>query len=161
MFSSLSARIAAKGIRFGSRTLSEKAGEKAGEASATQAVTQSNGSSSTLMNFINSPTGPKTTHFWGPITNWGISIAAMKDMTKPAEKVSPNMTIALCVYSLLFMRFALKVQPKNYLLFACHATNEVAQCYQLQRVYGGVDLFYKAPSEQKGLAAAVEVQPEK
>lgn len=85
------------------------------------------------------------------MTNWGISIAAMKDMTKSPENVSPNMTIALCVYSLLFMRFALKVQPTNYLLFACHATNEVAQCYQLQRVYGGVDLFYKP--EQDGEAA--------
>lgn len=28
------------------------------------------------------------------------------------------------------MRFALAVQPKNYLLFACHATNEVAQLTQ-------------------------------
>lgn len=95
--------------------------------------------------FSNSPTGPKTTHFWGPIANWGISIAAMRDMTKPKEKVSPNMTIALCIYSLLFMRFALKVQPRNMLLFACHATNETAQLYQLQRVYGGADLFYHPP----------------
>ena len=65
-------------------------------------------------------------------------------MTKAPEMISPNMTIALCIYSLLFMRFALRVQPTNYLLFACHGTNEVAQCYQLQRYYGGVDLFYKA-----------------
>lgn len=28
------------------------------------------------------------------------------------------------------MRFALAVQPRNYLLFACHATNEVAQLTQ-------------------------------
>lgn len=40
------------------------------------------------------------------------------------------MTLALCTYSALFMRFALAVQPKNYLLFACHATNEVAQLTQ-------------------------------
>lgn len=25
--------------------------------------------------FINSPTGPKTTHFWGPLANWGFVIA--------------------------------------------------------------------------------------
>lgn len=79
----------------------------------------------------------------------------MKDMTKPVEKVSPNMTIALMVYSLLFMRFAVRVQPRNWLLFACHGTNEVAQCYQLQRYYGGVDLFYK-PERKVGLAVAVE-----
>lgn len=39
----------------------------------------------------------------------------------------------LCVYSLLFMRFAWMVQPRNYLLLACHASNEAAQCYQLSR----------------------------
>jgi hypothetical protein len=43
-------------------------------------------------------------------------------------KVSPS--TALCVYSGLFMRFALAVRPQNYLLFACHATNEVAQLVQ-------------------------------
>lgn len=40
------------------------------------------------------------------------------------------MTLALCVYSLLFMRFAVRVQPRNMLLFSCHATNEVAQLVQ-------------------------------
>jgi len=39
----------------------------------------------------------------------------------------------LAVYSLLFMRFAWMVQPRNYLLLACHASNEVAQCVQLGR----------------------------
>jgi hypothetical protein len=42
-------------------------------------------------------------------------------------------SIALSVYSLLFMRFAWMVQPRNYLLLACHASNETAQLYQLQR----------------------------
>lgn len=59
------------------------------------------------------------------------------------------MTVALIVYSALFMRFAIKVQPMNLLLFACHGTNEVAQCYQLQRIYGGVDLFYKGDTGEK------------
>ena len=29
-----------------------------------------------------------------------------------------------CVYSALFMRFAWAIQPRNYLLFACHFSNE-------------------------------------
>lgn len=37
---------------------------------------------------------------------------------------------ALCLYSLVFMRFAWKVQPQNMLLFACHFTNEGAQLTQ-------------------------------
>ena len=36
----------------------------------------------------------------------------------PMQKISGNMTGAMCVYSALFMRFALAIQPKNYLLFA-------------------------------------------
>lgn len=69
----------------------------------------------------------------------------MRDMTKPKEKISVNMTVALCIYSALFMRFALRVQPRNMLLFACHITNETAQLYQLQRAYGGYDFFYHPP----------------
>lgn len=41
---------------------------------------------------------------------------------------------ALCCYSLLFMRFAYKVQPRNWLLFACHLTNESAQLIQGSRL---------------------------
>ncbi|KAL9991678.1 putative mitochondrial pyruvate carrier [Helianthus debilis subsp. tardiflorus] len=25
--------------------------------------------------FLNSPVGPKTTHFWGPVANWGFVAA--------------------------------------------------------------------------------------
>lgn len=31
---------------------------------------------------------------------------------------------------MIFMRFAWRVQPRNYLLFACHATNATAQTVQ-------------------------------
>ena len=41
--------------------------------------------------------------------------------------------IALTFYSVLFMRFAWMVKPRNYLLLACHASNVTAQGYQLQR----------------------------
>lgn len=37
---------------------------------------------------------------------------------------------ALTLYSLLFMRFAWMVQPRNYLLLACHTTNEALQLCQ-------------------------------
>lgn len=41
--------------------------------------------------------------------------------------------VALSVYSLIFMRFAWMVKPRNYLLLTCHISNEAAQLYQLQR----------------------------
>jgi len=34
---------------------------------------------------------------------------------------------------MLFMRFAIKVEPRNMLLFACHFSNETAQLIQLGR----------------------------
>ncbi|SAL94722.1 hypothetical protein [Absidia glauca] len=74
--------------------------------------------------------GPYPSHFWGPVANWGIPLAALGDTQKDASMISGNMTAALCVYSALFMRFALAVQPKNYLLFACHFVNEGAQLTQ-------------------------------
>ena len=40
------------------------------------------------------------------------------------------MTGALVVYSATFMRYALAVSPKNYLLFACHFINEASQLTQ-------------------------------
>jgi hypothetical protein len=82
---------------------------------------------------LNSPTGPKTVHFWGPFANWGLVVAAMLDMRKGPETISPGMTGVLSVYSLLFMRFAWMVQPRNYLLLSCHGANEVAQLVQLSR----------------------------
>lgn len=145
-------------------------------------------SSSTFARWVNSPTGPKTTHFWGPVANWGF-VAAVRfgrlfslfdkvdelcfqlgifslslslslfivtqthaynslsanayytntnkqglvDTQKPEELVSGPMTGTLCLYSALFMRFAWRVEPRNYILFACHATNECVQMYNFQR----------------------------
>lgn len=28
-----------------------------------------------IKSWISSPTGPKTTHFWGPVANWGFVVA--------------------------------------------------------------------------------------
>nr|CAB3480908.1 unnamed protein product [Digitaria exilis] len=62
--------------------------------------------------FWNSPVGPKTTHFWGPVANWGFVIAGLVDMNKPPEMISGNMTAAMCVYSGLFMRYLEKKEPE-------------------------------------------------
>ncbi|KAF0852312.1 mitochondrial UPF0041 domain-containing protein 2 (pyruvate transporter) [Andalucia godoyi] len=90
-------------------------------------------SSSAFRAFLNSPTGPKTTHFWGPVANWSFFIAGLADLNKPAEYISIPMTGALCLYSGLFMRFAWMVQPRNYLLLACHIANESVQSYHFVR----------------------------
>ena len=87
----------------------------------------------TLLQFVNSPVGPKTVHFWGPMCNWAIVGAALLDANKPAEKISRNMTGVLLVYSCLFMRFAWRVQPRNLLLLSCHTCNASMQAFLLQK----------------------------
>ncbi|KPM02946.1 MPC domain containing protein [Sarcoptes scabiei] len=64
------------------------------------------------------------------VANWGIPLAALSDIKKDPKIISPRMTIALILYSSLFMRFAIRVKPRNLLLFACHVTNFGAQTVQ-------------------------------
>ncbi|XP_028638328.1 mitochondrial pyruvate carrier 1-like protein [Grammomys surdaster] len=82
-----------------------------------------------------------STHFWGPVANWGLPLAAFKDMKAPPDIISGRMTTALIFYSMAFMRFAYRVQPRNYLLMACHFSNVLAQSIQASRYlnhhYGG------------------------
>ncbi|CAH3121660.1 unnamed protein product [Pocillopora meandrina] len=75
----------------------------------------------------------KAIFFYQMFANWGLPLAAMSDMKRDPEYISGKMTTALCIYSMLFMRFAWKVQPRNMLLFACHFSNEVCQLVQLGR----------------------------
>jgi mitochondrial pyruvate carrier 1 len=74
-----------------------------------------------------------STHFWGPVANWGFCVAGLSDTRKPVENINEKLTGVLCIYSLLFMRFAYMVKERNYLLFSCHACNEIVQCYNFVR----------------------------
>ncbi|KAK3354357.1 hypothetical protein B0H65DRAFT_9406 [Neurospora tetraspora] len=99
-----------------------------------------------------------STHFWGPASNFGIPIAAVMDTQKSPELISGQMTFALCIYSATFMRYALAVQPKNYLLFMCHAVNETAQ---LTQGYRYLKYNYWGGKEKEGLVKAVDAGKEK
>ncbi|CDR94126.1 brain protein 44-like protein, putative [Babesia bigemina] len=76
-----------------------------------------------------------TTHFWGPVANWGFVVAGLSEMRKDPERISGRMTGVLCFYSMLFMRFAIAVKPRNMLLFSCHLCNSTVQAAQLYRLY--------------------------
>ncbi|KAJ8719207.1 hypothetical protein PYW07_016763 [Mythimna separata] len=71
-----------------------------------------------------------STHFWGPVTTWTFPAAAIADTQKHPSIISGKMTLALAIYSSCFCRFALKVNPRNLLLFGCHFTNVTAQIIQ-------------------------------
>jgi hypothetical protein len=69
------------------------------------------------------------------ITDRFIFLQVSDAVSKGPEVISLGMTSTMCIYSALFMGFAWRVGPRNYLLLACHAFNEAAQLYQLQRGY--------------------------
>ncbi|TWU77207.1 hypothetical protein ED733_008663 [Metarhizium rileyi] len=106
-----------------------------------------------------------STHFWGPVSNFGIPVAAVLDTQKSPDLISGQMTGALCIYSATFMRYSLAVTPRNYLLFACHFVNECAQLTQGYRYlsyhnWGGKEKM----NLEKGIEAAknkVEVVEDK
>ncbi|KAK9303969.1 hypothetical protein QLX08_004543 [Tetragonisca angustula] len=85
-----------------------------------------------------------STHFWGPVFNWMIPIAAISDTQKHPRIISGKMTLALALYSMMFMRFAMKVQPRNMLLFACHLVNT---CAQLTQGYRFLNYHYISKQE--------------
>ncbi|GAO49900.1 UPF0041-domain-containing protein [Saitoella complicata NRRL Y-17804] len=89
-----------------------------------------------------------STHFWGPVSNFGIPLAAIADLKKDPEIISGPMTGALIVYSATFMRYAWMVQPRNYLLLGCHIVNESAQITQ---GYRWLD-YWKFGGREKALA---------
>lgn len=76
----------------------------------------------------------------GAAANWLIPIAGMMNLpTRPLKDIDPVMTSVLCVYSSLFMRWAVAIAPANYPLFACHATNCLVQLATLSKwSYGNV-----------------------
>lgn len=40
-------------------------------------------------------------HFWGPVANWGLPLAALADMKKDPEIISPKMTTGTVVAAVL------------------------------------------------------------
>nr|UQT18574.1 MPC1 [Ganoderma lucidum] len=113
---------------------------------------------SKVVQWIQSPAAREyflSTHFWGPVANWGLPLAALADLSKNEEVISGPMTTALASYSMVFMRFAWRVQPRNYLLFACHATNATAQLAQGARF---MNYWYMGGKESKEASRPIAQQ---
>ncbi|CAI9113099.1 OLC1v1013638C3 [Oldenlandia corymbosa var. corymbosa] len=71
--------------------------------------------------FLNSPVGPKTTHFWGPVGNWGFILAGLADTQKPPELISGPMTgdgVIDCNLEILIKRLCYRIlkrtEPTNF-----------------------------------------------
>ncbi|CAJ1791772.1 unnamed protein product [Sphenostylis stenocarpa] len=99
-----------------------------------------------IRSFWNSPTGLRSTHFWGPTFNWSLPLAAAMDMKNPAETISGKMTGVMCVYSALFMRFAWVIRPITHIFFCAMPPMRRCNCISFQ---GGSELKGTLPTTKR------------
>ncbi|KAI0373531.1 UPF0041-domain-containing protein [Pilatotrama ljubarskyi] len=68
--------------------------------------------------FMNHPAGPKTVFFWAPMMKWCLVAAGLKDLSRPAEKLSVSQNLALAATGFIWVRYSLVITPINYSLAA-------------------------------------------
>ncbi|CAJ1079607.1 mitochondrial pyruvate carrier 2b [Xyrichtys novacula] len=88
-----------------------------------------------LRPLYNHPAGPKTVFFWAPVFKWGLVIAGLADMTRPAEKLSTSQSAVLTATGLIWSRYSLVIIPKNWNLFCVNFFVGSAGASQLYRIW--------------------------
>ncbi|XP_037950369.1 mitochondrial pyruvate carrier 2-like [Teleopsis dalmanni] len=96
------------------------------------------------------PAGPKTIFFWAPIFKWGLVVAGLSDLVRPADTLSVQQCGALAATGIIWSRYSLVIIPKNWGLFSVNLFVGLTQCVQLARAY-----MYQM--EQKKLQATAEL----
>ncbi|CAH0553872.1 unnamed protein product [Brassicogethes aeneus] len=81
------------------------------------------------------PAGPKTIFFWAPIFKWGLVLAGLADLNRPAESISKPQTFALFATGVIWSRYSMVIIPKNYSLFSVNVFVAGTQLYQLHRSF--------------------------
>ncbi|XP_067012942.1 uncharacterized protein [Anabrus simplex] len=81
----------------------------------------------------NHPAGPKTIFFWSPLFKWGLVIAGLGDIQRPAEKLSIPQSAALSATGLIWSRYSLVIIPKNWSLFSVNVFVALTGLYSLGR----------------------------
>lgn len=77
--------------------------------------------------------GPFTVHFWAPMSKWLISGASFLDLKRPTDKVSLPQYTALTLTGAFFSRYALLVQPINYVLCSVNIALFISSFWHLAR----------------------------
>ncbi|PWA31491.1 hypothetical protein CCH79_00002633 [Gambusia affinis] len=88
-----------------------------------------------LKPLYNHPAGPKTVFFWAPMFKWGLVMAGLADMTRPADKLSTSQSAVLTATGLIWSRYSLVIIPKNWNLFAVNFFVGSAGASQLYRIW--------------------------
>lgn len=111
--------------------------------------------------FWNHPAGPKTVFFWAPAFKWGLVLAGLKDLQRPADQLSIGQCGSLAATGLIWSRYSLVIIPKNYSLFAVNVFVALTQCTQLYRAFmhqQGLKSQAAANTEQITAAPAATTQ---
>ncbi|EJT50055.1 hypothetical protein A1Q2_05097 [Trichosporon asahii var. asahii CBS 8904] len=85
--------------------------------------------------FMNHPAGPKTIFFWAPMAKWALVIAGLKDLQRPADKLSLNQNLALAATGFIWVRYSLIITPVNYSLAAVNFFVGSTGLLQLYRIW--------------------------
>ncbi|KAM4601789.1 mitochondrial pyruvate carrier 2-like [Polymixia lowei] len=85
--------------------------------------------------FYNHQAGPKTVFFWAPICKWGLVIAGLSDMARPAEKLSTSQSAVLMTTGVIWSRYSLVIIPRVWNLFAVNFFVGAAGATQLFRIW--------------------------
>ncbi|KIY63350.1 UPF0041-domain-containing protein [Cylindrobasidium torrendii FP15055 ss-10] len=84
--------------------------------------------------FLNHPAGPKTVFFWGPMMKWGLVVAGIKDLQRPAEKLSLSQNLALTATGFIWVRYSFVITPINYSLAGVNFFVGLSGLTQLGRI---------------------------
>uniref|UniRef100_A0A1A9UNB0 Mitochondrial pyruvate carrier n=1 Tax=Glossina austeni TaxID=7395 RepID=A0A1A9UNB0_GLOAU len=83
----------------------------------------------------NHSAGPKTVFFWAPCVKWGLVIAGLGDLARPADTLSIPQCGALAATGIIWARYSLVIIPKNWGLFSVNVFVGGVQCVQLFRAF--------------------------
>ncbi|KHJ76030.1 hypothetical protein OESDEN_24351 [Oesophagostomum dentatum] len=99
----------------------------------------------------NHPAGPKTVFFWGPTIKWGLVIAGLADLARPASKLSASQNSALMVTGAIWTRYSFVINPVNYILASVNIFLCGTGLIQLCRI---ASYRRKEPAQQRDTLAA-------
>ncbi|KAI9639560.1 putative mitochondrion protein [Dioszegia hungarica] len=85
--------------------------------------------------FMNHPAGPRTIFFWAPMAKWALVAAGVKDLSRPAEKLSLNQNLALTATGFIWVRYSFVITPVNYSLAAVNFFVGATGLGQLYRIW--------------------------
>ncbi|KAJ3487677.1 hypothetical protein NLI96_g3373 [Meripilus lineatus] len=71
-----------------------------------------------LISSSRASSGPRTVFFWAPLMKWCLVAAGLKDLSRPAEKLSVSQNVALAATGFIWVRYSLVITPVNYSLAA-------------------------------------------